>query len=243
MELTTLKDLITIITGSIGACLGIAGFVKSIRTEKKVNIEPYFKNVWREISDHIEGIKNDIEYYQYNITFFFKNFNKYSMLEKIEGSGTPNIYPRRVYDITKIDFRYSKKLKRLISKSINDVKRIDALIEQYNRDWYYAHNDFNFDALVDKLLEHIQSVSDKENDKMQNSTNRKQKNQVDIEELEKRLKKYYKTDKIDNLKLRENQKYMNELDGLKQKLISEIKKMHIDKGLIKLKEFYDKKFI
>jgi hypothetical protein len=229
----TTAECATVIIAAIGCITGVTGFVKSLLADRRVRLEPYFRNVWSEVRSPLDSHMRII----------------HDLLDILGRSESQECLPLRpkagvIPQIDNYDWAYDKRLYKLLKSCEGRIQQLDSVVDKYNKLLYPVTTDF---AEWVKM-KGIHEVAVKE------AVDKGQKQQEELEEVRARnveraetvleiARRYIDPEKENVGDLKKSEDYQRDLSVLRARVQESIRELrHIMEDIQKRADFHTRRF-
>lgn len=230
----TTVEWVTVITAAIGCITGIIGFLTSLLVDRRVRLEPYFRNVWSEVWSPLESQMGIIHEWL-------------GTLERTKSRECLPLSPKEgaIAQIDNYEWVYDKRLYKLLRSYESRIQQLESLVDEYNRLLYPTTPDFAFWCSIKRHL-HEGAVKDAVDKglKQQKELEEVRAKNVERSEAVLAIARRYIDPEKENIKyLEKNEDYQRDLSVLRarvQEFIGGLR--HIMKNIQKRADFHTRRF-
>lgn len=136
--ISAMASITAMLFGLTGFTLGLLGYLRSVRTDRRVFHEPYFKKKWpdiySEVSTHVKAVKDALDHLEHD-----------ERLDKDDGS-LPAYHLKRLrsdFNIDAYDWSYDKRLKRKVGMHFRLTQDLLKLVWKHSALVFPSTSSFN----------------------------------------------------------------------------------------------------
>jgi hypothetical protein len=122
--ISMIKDIVYVATATAGFVLGLLGYIRSREVDRRVRIEPYFRNVWRKLSDKIGAMLKDTEKWLDSIEEELSEDNPEKISDDLKsGLG---------FSLNDYDWEYDKNIFSELNRYLFLIEKLMVSVKEYN---------------------------------------------------------------------------------------------------------------
>lgn len=126
----TIADWVTTVVAVIGSVTGIIALVKTFRVDRRVRLEPYFKNTWLEVQPSINS-------HMQTISDWLKTLQSMSARKLL--SSAPST--RTLVQVDSYNWSYDKRFYKLLRSYETGIQQLKSVVAEYNELLYPTTRD------------------------------------------------------------------------------------------------------
>lgn len=229
----TTVEWVAVITAAIGCITGIIGFLTSLLVDRRVRLEPYFRNVWSEVRSPLESQMGIIH-------------DWLGTLERTKSRECLPLSPKEgaIAQIDNYEWVYDKRLYKLLRLYESRIQQIESLVDEYNRLLYPTTSDFTWDSIKTAIREGAVKDAVDKGRKQQEDIEKVRAENVEWTEAVLAIARRYIDPEKENVRdLEKNEDYQRDLSVLRarvQEFIGGLR--HIMKDIQKRADFHTRRF-
>lgn len=233
--LPTIKDWVTVVAaifGIAGFILGLLGFLRSGRVERRTFHEPYFRNIWLELEKPIRG---HISKLTFGISALQESLNSAEKDWEPSNSRALRALSNN-FDIEKFRWEYDPALRKRVATYFCESEKLKVLVSSYASLVWPVTTAFSMWLVTVDLLKYMNEKND-----VDSSTTERETRET-VAEVKAICKRYVGgLDQINRLP--ENWRYRVHLWLLKRRIQRQISRIQHAKGKLESSiMFHDKRF-